>query len=247
MTPESRMESQPRLLLVHGSVANADLTWSAQKPLGRAVRDRGAEPARLPARTGRRPRRLRGGGGLARAIPRTGHASRRALVRWRHRAARRGANPGASPFAHGDRAAGVRGRARDPGCRRVRRANRGALDERPARPRRVPARLPLPRRFVDPARELHAGAPPGRAHPDGGTAAVRGGDPVRRARTRAVPEARRVRRAQRGVRGGLRRARGAARRRAGRPTGRRTLGAAARRAVQRAAGELRRRAEADAA
>jgi pimeloyl-ACP methyl ester carboxylesterase len=27
------MESQPRLLLVHGSVANADLTWSAQKPL----------------------------------------------------------------------------------------------------------------------------------------------------------------------------------------------------------------------
>ncbi len=33
MTPESRMESQQRLLLVHGSVANADLTWSAQKPL----------------------------------------------------------------------------------------------------------------------------------------------------------------------------------------------------------------------
>jgi pimeloyl-ACP methyl ester carboxylesterase len=28
------MESQPRLLLVHGSVVNADLTWSAQKPLG---------------------------------------------------------------------------------------------------------------------------------------------------------------------------------------------------------------------
>jgi pimeloyl-ACP methyl ester carboxylesterase len=27
------MESQPRLLLVHGSVVNADLTWSAQKPL----------------------------------------------------------------------------------------------------------------------------------------------------------------------------------------------------------------------
>lgn len=33
MTPETRMESQPRLLFVHGSVANADLTWSAQKPL----------------------------------------------------------------------------------------------------------------------------------------------------------------------------------------------------------------------
>jgi pimeloyl-ACP methyl ester carboxylesterase len=33
VTPESRMESQPRLLLVHGSVANADLTWSAQKAL----------------------------------------------------------------------------------------------------------------------------------------------------------------------------------------------------------------------
>jgi pimeloyl-ACP methyl ester carboxylesterase len=27
------MESQPRLLLVHGSVVNADLTWNAQKPL----------------------------------------------------------------------------------------------------------------------------------------------------------------------------------------------------------------------
>jgi pimeloyl-ACP methyl ester carboxylesterase len=27
------MESQPRLLLVHGSVVNAELTWSAQKPL----------------------------------------------------------------------------------------------------------------------------------------------------------------------------------------------------------------------
>ena len=33
VTPESRMESQPRLLLVHGSVANAELTWSAQKSL----------------------------------------------------------------------------------------------------------------------------------------------------------------------------------------------------------------------
>ena len=33
MTPETRMDSQPRLLLVHGSVVNADLTWSAQKPL----------------------------------------------------------------------------------------------------------------------------------------------------------------------------------------------------------------------
>src|SRR5262249_94456 len=33
VTPESRMESQPRLLLVHGSVVNAELTWSAQKSL----------------------------------------------------------------------------------------------------------------------------------------------------------------------------------------------------------------------
>ena len=29
------METHPRLLFVHGSVANADLTWSAQKPLAR--------------------------------------------------------------------------------------------------------------------------------------------------------------------------------------------------------------------
>src|SRR6476660_10594221 len=33
VTPETRMETQRRLLLVHGSVVNADLTWSAQKPL----------------------------------------------------------------------------------------------------------------------------------------------------------------------------------------------------------------------
>jgi pimeloyl-ACP methyl ester carboxylesterase len=33
VTPETRMESQPRLLLVHGSVVNAELTWSAQRPL----------------------------------------------------------------------------------------------------------------------------------------------------------------------------------------------------------------------
>jgi pimeloyl-ACP methyl ester carboxylesterase len=33
VTPETRMNSQPRLLFVHGSVVNADLTWSAQKRL----------------------------------------------------------------------------------------------------------------------------------------------------------------------------------------------------------------------
>jgi pimeloyl-ACP methyl ester carboxylesterase len=33
VTPESRMAKRPRLLLVHGSVVNAELTWSAQKPL----------------------------------------------------------------------------------------------------------------------------------------------------------------------------------------------------------------------
>jgi pimeloyl-ACP methyl ester carboxylesterase len=33
VTPETRMNSQYRLLLVHGSVVNAELTWSAQKPL----------------------------------------------------------------------------------------------------------------------------------------------------------------------------------------------------------------------
>ena len=34
MTPKTRMNNQTRLLFVHGSVVNADLTWSAQKPLG---------------------------------------------------------------------------------------------------------------------------------------------------------------------------------------------------------------------
>src|SRR3954453_9709778 len=33
VTPETRMDSRPRLLLVHGSVVNADATWSAQRPL----------------------------------------------------------------------------------------------------------------------------------------------------------------------------------------------------------------------
>ncbi|HKC77760.1 MAG TPA: alpha/beta hydrolase [Gaiellaceae bacterium] len=33
VTLETRMETQPRLLFVHGSVVNAELTWSAQKPL----------------------------------------------------------------------------------------------------------------------------------------------------------------------------------------------------------------------
>ena len=33
VTPETRLGSRPRLLLVHGSVVNAELTWSAQKPL----------------------------------------------------------------------------------------------------------------------------------------------------------------------------------------------------------------------
>lgn len=33
MTPETRMETRARLLLVHGSVLNAELTWKAQKPL----------------------------------------------------------------------------------------------------------------------------------------------------------------------------------------------------------------------
>lgn len=33
MTLEPRMETQTRLLFVHGSVVNAELTWSAQKPL----------------------------------------------------------------------------------------------------------------------------------------------------------------------------------------------------------------------
>src|ERR1043166_6719946 len=33
VTPETRMETRPRLLFVHGSVVNADLTFAAQKPL----------------------------------------------------------------------------------------------------------------------------------------------------------------------------------------------------------------------
>lgn len=33
VTPETRMGSRPRLLLVHGSVVNAELTWGAQNPL----------------------------------------------------------------------------------------------------------------------------------------------------------------------------------------------------------------------
>jgi pimeloyl-ACP methyl ester carboxylesterase len=35
VTPETRMGSRPRLLLVHGSVVNAELTWNGQKPLAK--------------------------------------------------------------------------------------------------------------------------------------------------------------------------------------------------------------------
>ena len=99
----------------------------------RALRARRPEPARLPARAGRRPRRLRGRGRVARAVRRAGHASRRAFVRRRDRALRGGALRRPHSLADRDRAARVRGRARQSGGRRVRRRRRRALGARAAR------------------------------------------------------------------------------------------------------------------
>ena len=198
MTPETRMHSQPRLLFVHGSVVNADLTWSAQKPLG----DRFEIVA--PNRRGFPP------GPEVESVdfedeaawlepflePRS--APRRAFVRRRDRAARRGAPPGARALADRGRAARLRRRARNPRGRRVhgadrRRTGRRARDDPAAFLRGF---LALGR-LVHPARRVHARASAGRADADGRAPAVGGGDPVRRAGARAVPEARRLGRAQR--------------------------------------------------
>ena len=108
----------------------------------RALRDRGAEQARVPAGTGRRTCRLRGRGRLARAVPRAWHAPRRALVRRRVLALSGGSPTRAAPVADRDRAAGVRDRARHSRGGRVHGADRGALEERPTRSGGVPARLP---------------------------------------------------------------------------------------------------------
>src|SRR5581483_1288605 len=178
-------------------------------PARRAVRARRPEPARLPARARRRACRLRGRGRLARPLPRPRDAPGRPLLR-RHRLAPRGrAATRARALADRDRAAVPRGGPRQPGRRRVRARERGALAA-PGRPGDVPPRVPRRRRSA-PAGAPLARAPPGSADADGRAASVGGRDPVRGARRDAVSEARRLRRPQRGLRRSLRRPRASSR------------------------------------
>ena len=78
-------------------------------------------------------------------------APRRPLLRRRDRAPDRGRAPGARPLAGGQRAAGLRARAREPGGGRPGRAHRGALRARAARAARLRRRLPRAGRQRDAA------------------------------------------------------------------------------------------------
>ena len=124
---------QPRLLLVHGSVVNADLTWSAQKPLAErfeivAPNRRGFPPGPDVEHVDFEDEAV-----WLEQFLEPGNAPRRALVRRCVLALSGGSPARAAPVAHGDRAAGVRGRARHSRGGRVHGADRGALDERPTR------------------------------------------------------------------------------------------------------------------
>ena len=205
----------------------------------RALRRRRAEPARVPARTGRRARRLRGRG----ASGSSSSSSRERIVVGHSyggviallAAARRPELVRSltviEPPAFGSRAAWPASTRTSRGCPRSGRAGR---DEPEAFLRGFLAPSARP-----PARQLHAGAAAGRADAAGRAPAARGGDPARDAGGRAVPEARRLGRPR------ARRSRRCAtcsrsgRRRASGPAGRRPLRAAPRRAVQRAARRLR--------
>src|SRR5581483_11570989 len=137
----------------------------------------------------RRAFRLRGRGRLARPLPRARDAFSRPLLRRHHLAPRGRAATRARALADRDRAAVPRGRPRQPGRRRVRARERGALAG-PGRPGDVPPRVPRRRRSA-PAGAALTRAPPGSADADGRAASVGGRDPVRGARRDAVSEARR--------------------------------------------------------
>ena len=231
---------QPRLLLVHGCVVNGDATWAAQKPLadrfelvvpnrrgfppGPDVEQVDFEDEAVWLEQFLEPGTHLVGHSYGGVIALLAAAGDPELLR-----SLTVIEPPAFAVARGN-----------PAADEFMARRRGALDERPARPGRVPARLP---------RRVGAPPPPGDFSPEllqgARTLMVERYPWRRRSRStssRATPFPKLV------VSGGhseafearLRRARGAARRRASRAPGRRPRRPAARRAVQRAAAELRR-------
>ena len=155
---------------------------------------------------------------LVEQAARAGRPPRRTLLRRRRRAARGGAPPGGDRVAHRHRAAGDTGGRGNPGRRRLRRGRPAAvcvgLDGRPGH---LPAPLPARGRLgVRPAAATAARARAGRPRARRGARPVGGGRPAGRARRRAVPQARRLRRPPSRVRRDLRRPRARARRGASR-------------------------------
>lgn len=113
---------------------------------------------------------------------------------------------------------------------------RGALGARAARAGRVLTRLPRARRLgPPPARSAHAEPPARRRDPPPRARPVGGRDPTRRARPRALPQARRLGWTPRGIRRGLRRSGRQAGSGARRHPGRRPQRPAHRSRVKRAA------------
>src|SRR2546430_1882177 len=162
-----------------------------------------------------RPRRLRPAGGGDRRAAATRRPPRRAFVRRRDLAARGGAG-GRPAVTDRERAAGVRRGTWESGGRGVPGENAG----RSRRAARLPRVLSAARGQLAKALRPPAGSARGRgAGGDGRALAPRGADSARRARGRAVSEARRHGRAQPGLRRGRRRARAAPRRAARRRSG----------------------------
>ena len=231
-----------RIVLVHGSVVGGRADVGGAAPARRALRARRRSNVRASRRT--RP-------STASTSSRTPRSSPDLLEPGDHLvghsyggvdlAARSGGAARALALADRDRAACHARRARRPGRRRLRRGGSELYaSARDRRPGGVPSQLPRGRRLrVRPSLPAPAGARAGRASADGRARPVGGGDPARRARRGAVPEARRLRAPPPGVRRDLRRPRARAACRARRAPGLRPRGPAPP-GLQRPARRLRR-------
>ena len=235
-----RFMPRPRILLVHGSVVNGDATWAAQRPLGQRFElvvpnRRGFPPGPEIDRVDYDDEAVWLDAYLEPGTHLVGHSYGGVIALLA--AARRPellrsltvVEPPAMRVARGDPAADEAAddveRHWEQGPRDPEAFLRGFLA-------RVGTQAP-PGRFSEDllqgARLLMVERYPWRAE-----------IPLDELAATSVPEAGRLRRAQPRLRGGLRRARGTARRPPGRPPRRGPCGAAARRAVQRAAGGVRR-------
>ena len=205
--------SGPRIVLVHGSVAPGWMTWNAQKPLA----DRFTLV--VPVRSGYPPNPplesidfedqaaelrevLEPGDHLV------GHSYGGVVSLLAAPGAELGSLTVLEPPAFGVARATPRLRSSSGTSPTARRRSRASTSSSSCRSSDRHLRAVGP---------TAAGARGRRPRRDRGAHAGRGGDPLDAARGRAVPEARRLRRAQRGVRRRLRRARGAPRRAAGGP------------------------------